>query len=112
MNEPDWSPTESNYEMTKPEIDHTMTKQTKYLKKLFGKSSSGQTAIVYILSARTNVELGKIKWFGQWRQYAFYPSTDKVTIFNVECMNDITVVINKLMDERKVQKPTSVRTIP
>ncbi len=34
------------------------------------------------------------KWFGRWRQYAFFPDTG--TIFNVECLNDIIIHIKEL----------------
>jgi hypothetical protein len=41
--------------------------------------------------------LGIIKWFGRWRQYAFFP--DNGTVYNVECLNDITIHIKELKNE-------------
>ncbi len=43
--------------------------------------------------------LGYIKWFGRLRQYSFYPEEN--TIYNQECLNDISTFVKKLMDERK-----------
>lgn len=43
--------------------------------------------------------LGTIKWFGRWRQYAFFPEPDKV--FNPDCLDTVTAFIRKLMDERR-----------
>ena len=60
---------------------------------------TGKTDILDVESKSQGSVLGQIKWFGQWRQYCFYPSPD--TIFNPECMADISKVINELMLERK-----------
>ena len=39
-------------------------------------------------------KLGTIKWFGRWRQYAFFPEAG--TVFNTECLNDIQSYIREL----------------
>lgn len=46
-----------------------------------------RTKVIEIISKRGKERLGIIKWFGRWRQYAFFPVAG--TIFNVECLNDI-----------------------
>ena len=43
--------------------------------------------------------LGTIRWFGRWRQYAFFPADG--TIFNPECLRDICAEINRLMAARR-----------
>ena len=43
--------------------------------------------------------LGTIKWFGRWRQYAFFPADG--TIFNPECLRDICGEIERLMVARQ-----------
>lgn len=43
--------------------------------------------------------LGEVKWFGRWRAYCFYPTSE--TIFDRKCMQEITDFINQLMEERK-----------
>ena len=53
-----------------------------------------KTKVIEIISKRGRERLGIIKWFPGWRQYAFFPEVD--TIFNVECLNDITFFIRGL----------------
>lgn len=78
-----------------------MIAQTKYLE--FAKQPKRRTQktwIVDVTSRSGGMLLGQIKWYGAWRQFAFYPNPERVTIFNVECMNDICEVIQELMAER------------
>ena len=44
-----------------------------------------------------SIRLGIIKWFGRWRQYAFFPEKD--TVFNVGCLSDIQAYIKELRQE-------------
>jgi hypothetical protein len=46
-----------------------------------------------------STKLGEIKWFGRWRQYAFFPEPN--TVFEKQCMKDITNFLENLMLERK-----------
>jgi len=46
-----------------------------------------KTSVIDVISKLHGYRLGIIKWFGRWRQYAFFPEDG--TIFNVECLNDI-----------------------
>lgn len=43
--------------------------------------------------------LGSISWYGPWRRYTYSPLTSST--YDVNCLNDITSVINELMDVRK-----------
>ena len=58
-----------------------------------------KTKTVDVISQRSGDILGIIKWFGRWRQYAFFPSDN--TIYNLECLLNINQVLRALMDERK-----------
>ena len=60
---------------------------------------TGKTHVVNILSKSSGFILGKIKWYGPWRQYCFFPTAE--TIFNIGCLEDINKYIKDLMDERK-----------
>ena len=60
---------------------------------------TGKTDVWNVLSKSQESILGQIKWFGRWRQYCFYPSPN--TIFNPECMNDISNFIKELMAGRR-----------
>lgn len=53
-----------------------------------------KTKVVGVWSKRSSDRLGLIKWYGKWRQYAFFPEND--TLFNVECLNDIQTYIKGL----------------
>lgn len=63
---------------------------------------TGKTEIWNILSKKSQFILGKIRWYGQWRQYCFFPSAN--CIFNVGCLSDISKAIDLLMSERRKNK--------
>ena len=46
-----------------------------------------------------SIKLGEIKWFGRWRQYSFFPEPN--TVFEKQCLKDITNFIETLMLDRK-----------
>jgi len=73
--------------------------ESKYME--FNKiGSTGKTDIWDILSKSSGFILGKISWYGAWRQYCFFPSPNSV--FNVTCMDDIKKMINELMAQRRL----------
>jgi len=53
-----------------------------------------KTKVIAVTSKIHGNELGIIKWFGAWRQYAFFPEYN--TLFNVGCLNDIISYIRGL----------------
>lgn len=72
--------------------------KSKYLE--FNKiGDTGKTEIWDILSKSSGFILGKVKWYGPWRQYCFYPSAN--CVFNNGCMTDIQKLISVLMGDRK-----------
>lgn len=46
--------------------------------------------------------IGVIKWYGPWRKYSFFPAPN--CIFETQCLKDITSFIEKLMNDRKLEK--------
>jgi len=58
-----------------------------------------KTKILEVVSIRGVVVLGQIRWFGRWRQYAFFPSND--TVYSHDCLNVISSRIQELMEARK-----------
>jgi len=62
-------------------------------------ADNGKTKIWDILSRRSGYILGKIKWYGAWRQYCFFPVGE--TVFNRTCMQDIIKFITEEMAARK-----------
>jgi len=61
---------------------------------------NGKTEIWSVDSKSGGFPLGQIKWFGRWRQYCFFPASD--TIFNTDCMRDISAKIKEVMARRKM----------
>lgn len=53
-----------------------------------------KTKVIGVCSRKGSNSLGIIKWYGPWRQYAFFPEGE--TIFNVGCLNDIITHIREL----------------
>ena len=58
-----------------------------------------KTQVWSVVSKEHYFPLGTIKWFGRWRQYAFFPEAD--TVFNKDCLDDLRVFIADLMLKRK-----------
>ena len=56
-----------------------------------------KTKVVNVWSKKSREALGIIKWYGRWRQYAFFP--DNNTLFNTECLNDIIIHIKELKNK-------------
>lgn len=77
-----------------------------YLRFSESATESGKTKKIYVISASSNVVLGEIKWFGRWRQYAFFPSEE--TIWNPECLDTVNEKIRTLMQERKTSAAAAV----
>lgn len=53
-----------------------------------------KTPIITIRSKLHGVVLGEIKWYGRWRQHAFFPAPG--TIWNPDCLSEITDYIKSL----------------
>jgi len=62
-------------------------------------SASLKTKVVIVRSAQHGNVLGLIRWFGRWRQYAFWPQPN--TVFNPGCLAEINGTIRDLMGERR-----------
>ena len=58
-----------------------------------------KTTIWAVVSKMHGDRLGIIKWFGRWRQYAFFPESE--TVYNNECLNTIASFLTELMAQRK-----------
>ena len=65
-------------------------------------SDTGKTEVWSVNSQNHGNRLGLIKWYGPWRQYAFWP--DAETVWNPACLDDATVFIRGLMSKRAEAK--------
>lgn len=61
-----------------------------------------KTYVVEVYASKTGYLLGKIRWYGSWRQYAFFPQPD--TIWNVDCLQEIKGAIARLMEDRRTKE--------
>ena len=59
---------------------------SKYL--VFEEDMTGE---IFVISKRQKAPLGKITFYGSWKQYVFEPISN--AIFNDECLRDIIQVI-------------------
>jgi len=59
----------------------------KYIRfQLSGDQPKGKTS-VWDVVAKAGDFLGKVKWFGRWRKYSFFPAAD--CTFEETCLGDI-----------------------
>ncbi|HET7110228.1 MAG TPA: hypothetical protein VFI41_05110 [Gemmatimonadales bacterium] len=73
--------------------------RTEYLV-FFDRTPAGRkTQIVNVVSKLHGDVLGEIRWYGRWRQYAFYPRAD--TIWNPQCLDEVTEFVRELMRARR-----------
>jgi uncharacterized protein YprB with RNaseH-like and TPR domain len=73
-------------------------KETQYLRFVeFEKKQ--KTKVIAVMNKHHEEIIGMIKWFSRWRQYCFFPTNN--TVWNINCLNDVNLVITMLTDERK-----------
>lgn len=58
-----------------------------------------KTEVWVVINRRAELEIGRIKWYGPWRQYAFFP--DEGTIWNKDCLDAVNEQIETLMRLRR-----------
>lgn len=58
-----------------------------------------KTHVVHVFATRSDARLGTIRWWGAWRQYAFFPEVG--TLFNTGCMASLIVKVDELNTEWK-----------
>ena len=56
----------------------------------------------WVIRDRHDGVLGWVKWFGRWRQYCFYPTTD--TVFNNGCLRNIIEFLEHANAEHRAGK--------
>lgn len=60
---------------------------------------NGKTKRFEVISKNHGYSLGRISWYGNWRQYIFSPVFE--TIWNKDCLKDIQDFLQKLMNDWK-----------
>lgn len=54
-----------------------------------------------IISKSDSTLLGQVKWNPQWRQYCFYPEIEYETQWSQDCLEDLSLFIMELKEERE-----------
>ncbi len=54
---------------------------------------------VYEVASQNGDVLGIIKWYPQWRQYCFFPTSE--TVWSIGCLQDVLSVLAKLKEGRE-----------
>ena len=60
---------------------------------------TGKTKVFEVIAVEDGFKLGEMKWFGRWRKYSFFPSSE--TVFEKDCLQDIADFLDGLMEARK-----------
>lgn len=55
-----------------------------------------------VVNKESTTIIGYVKWYGPWRQFAFFP--DHNTVYETTCLADIGKFIKQLMLERRLKK--------
>lgn len=59
-----------------------------------------KTEVWRVVAKTGEVPLGQIRWFERWGKYCFFPS--RQTVFDIDCMRDISGKIKELMARKKM----------
>lgn len=60
-----------------------------------------KTKVYGVYSTHDKSILGKIYWYGSWREYVFEPLTRSATIWSEDCLKELYEFLKKLKEERK-----------
>ncbi len=84
--------------MNEPSMFDLPMRTTEYLE-FYLVERKPKTNVYSVMSRRHGTNLGVVKWYPSWRQYAFFPSDE--TVFNAECLENVEAFLVHLMEERK-----------
>lgn len=59
----------------------------------------GRKTDIFDVRTLDDFVIGKIYWYAKWRKYCFEPCFN--TIYETQCLQDITDFIKKLMEDHK-----------
>jgi hypothetical protein len=61
-----------------------------------------KTSIWVCVHSKKRQRIGKVSWYGPWRQYCFFPGD--MIVFNVSCLQDICHFIQQLPRKTRTNK--------
>jgi len=56
----------------------------------------GKTGVFHVVAVRDGVILGRIVWYGSWRQYVFEPVAE--TVWSQDCLQQIIDFLQQLKE--------------
>jgi len=56
----------------------------------------GKTSVFHVVAIRDGVILGRIEWYGSWRQYVFEPVAE--TVWSQGCLQQIIDFLQQLKE--------------
>jgi hypothetical protein len=65
-----------------------------------GSSETGKTSIWLVTDAGGG-SIGRVKWFGRWRKYSFFPAPD--CVFEQVCLREIAEFIENRTTEHRTR---------
>jgi len=60
---------------------------------------TGKTQVYNVISVTQGSILGRLLWWGSWRQYVFEPAP--YTVWNKDCLRELAEYLNGLMQARR-----------
>ena len=63
-----------------------------------------KTKVFQVMSKCSDVRLGLIKWYPQWRHYCFFPTMEEETVYSDRCLTSIGEFITELNLKHKEVK--------
>lgn len=86
-------------------VGSRMRLETKWLRfQLQPQPPQRKTSRWTVYAVEGDVALGRIEWYGAWRQYVFYPESD--CLFNRTCLRDLAQFLDDAMAQRAVRPET------
>ena len=77
----------------------TLVVQSKWLRFEEAPNTGRKTGIWYVLVKQNGAKRGEIRWYGPWRQYAFFPQAE--TVFAGSCFTDLAEFIRLIATARR-----------
>jgi hypothetical protein len=63
-------------------------------------ADTGKTLVYNVISVNQGSILGRLLWWGSWRQYVFEPAP--YTVWNKDCLRELAAYLDNLIAARRV----------
>jgi hypothetical protein len=72
-------------------------------------ADTGRTEQYGVFSALHGDRLGTVKWYGAWRQYAFFP--ERETVWNRDCPRQLAGFLDEAMRGQQLRRVVMARAL-